>query len=174
MNAIKVDPMTDRMVSDLAHSLRRTKKAVVRDAVLALADLHQATLARAIADSTERSAAASGSVEGARLLASAGGDVGALALRDRVTVMRVQLMTLIEHQGGRDPRVVGDLALGAASETLELLVETDPYEFRWNSLEATHLTQRLINAPVVLHDAAKLRLFSPALLARLEGQAVPL
>lgn len=174
MNAIKVDPMTDRMVSDLAHSLQRTKKDVVRDAVLALADLHQATLARAIADSTERSAAASGSVEAARLLAAAGGEVGALALRDRVTVMRVRLMTLIEHQGGRDPRVVGDLALGTATETLELLVETDPYEFRWNSLEATHLTQRLINAPVVLHDAARLRLFSPALLARLEEQAVPL
>jgi predicted transcriptional regulator len=126
MNAIKVDPMTDRMVSDLAHSLRRTKKDVVRDAVLALADLHQATLARAIADSTERSAAASGSVAGARLLASAGGDVGALALRDRVTVMRVQLMRLIEHQGGRDPRVVGDLALGAVSETLELLSRPIP------------------------------------------------
>lgn len=174
MNAIKVDPLTDRMVSDLAHSLQRTKKDVVRDAVLALADLHQATLARAVADATERSSAASGSVEGARLLASVGGDVGALALRDRVTVMRNQLMTLIEHQGGRHPRLVGDLALGTASPTLELLVDTDPFEFRWNSLEATHLTQRLMNAPVVLHDAARLRLFSPALLSQLEEQAVAL
>ena len=174
MKTIKIDPMTDRIVSDLAHHLRRMKKEVLRDAVLAFADLHEATLARGIADSVERAAAASGSLEGARLLASAGGDVGALPLRDRVSVKRAELIGLLDRHGGRNPRIVGKLALGESTETLELLIETDPYAFKWNPLEATHLTQCLLDAPVVLHDEARLRLFSPGVLARLEGEAVVL
>jgi hypothetical protein len=173
-----VHPATDRLVADLAHFLRRTKKDVVRDAVLAFSELHENSIANGAAQSSDRAAAASGSVERERLLAASGGDVGALSLRDRLTVHRLELITLLERYGGRNPRVVGELAVGADREadakTIELLIESDPYRFDWNPSEATHTAQQLLDAVVVFHDAARLRLFAPARLARLEREAVDL
>jgi hypothetical protein len=113
-------------------------------------------------------------VERERLLAAAGGDVGSLSLRDRLTVHRLELIALLERYGGRNPRVVGELAAHDDAETLELLIESDPYRFDWNPSEATHTTQQLLDAVVVFHDAARLRLFAPARLARLEREAIPL
>lgn len=171
---IKVHPATDRMVADLAHFLRRTKKDVVRDAVRAFAELHGNSIATGMVLSSDRAAAASGSVERERLLAASGGDVGSLSLRDRLTVHRLELISLLERYGGRNPRMVGELAAGDDAETLELLIESDPYRFDWNPSEATQTTQRLLDAVVIFHDAARLRLFAPARLARLEREAVAL
>ena len=171
---IKVHPMTDRMVADLAHFLGRTKKDVVRDAVMAFAELHGNSIANGAAHASDRVAAASGSVERERLLATSGGDVGALPLRERLTVHRLELIGLLARYGGRNPRVVGELAAGTDAETLELLIESDPYRFDWNPSEATHSAQQLLDAVVVFHDAARLRLFAPARLTRLEREAVDL
>jgi hypothetical protein len=173
-HTIKVHPMTDRMVADLAHFLRRTKKDVVRDAVLAFAELHGNSIATGAAHVSDRAAAASGAVERERLLAASGGDIGTLSLRDRLTVHRHELIALLARYGGRNPRVVGELAAGADTETLELLIESDPYRFDWNPSEATHSAQQLLDAVVVFHDAARLRLFAPVRLARLEREAVDL
>ncbi len=173
-HTIKVHPTTDRMVADLAHFLGRTKKDAVRDAVMAFAELHENSVAIAAAHARDRTSAASGSVERERLLAASGGDVGTLPLRDRVTVHRLDLIAVLERYGGRNPRLVGDLAAGADTETLELLIESDPYRFDWNPSEATHRAQLLLDAVVVFHDAARLRLFAPHRLARLEREAIAL
>ena len=85
-----------------------------------------------------------------------------------------EAVALLARYGGRNPRVVGELAAGADAETLELLIESDPYRFDWNPSEATHSAQQLLDAVVVFHDAARLRLFAPARLARLEREAVEL
>lgn len=124
--------------------------------------------------SSDRIAAASGSVERERLLAEAGGDVRSLSLRDRVKVRRVELLALLERHGGRSPRIVGELAGGGEAEALELLIESDPYAFDWNAAEATITIQQLLEAPVTLYDATRLGLFSPDRLAVLEREAVPL
>jgi hypothetical protein len=171
MKTVKVDPPTDQMIADLAHFLGRQKKEVLRDAVRVFTELHGPVVEREIARSNDRVTAAAGSVESARLEAAAGGDVASLPLRDRVTVHRLELIALLERYGGRTPRLVGELAMGDDAETLELLVESDPYRFDWNPSEATHTTQRLLDAVVVLHDAARLRLFAPDRLARLEAEA---
>jgi hypothetical protein len=173
-NTVKVHPTTDRMVADLAHFLGRTKKDVVRDAVLAFAELQGNSIANGAAHASDRVAAASGSVERERLLATSGGDVGALSLRERLTVHRLELIGLLTRYGGRNPRVVGELAAGTDAETLELLIESDRYRFDWNPSEATHGAQQLLDAVVVFHDAARLALFAPARLARLEREAVDL
>jgi uncharacterized protein len=174
VNAVKIDQETGRMVADLAHFLGRTKKDVVRDAVLAFAELHGNSITIGVAHSSDRVATASGSVERERLLAAAGGDDSLLPLRDRVKVHRLELIALLDRYGGRNPRIVGELATGADAETVELLVESDPYQFDWNPSEATHTTQRLLDAVVVLHDSTRLKLFAPDRLVRLEEEAVPL
>ena len=45
------------MVADLAHFLGRTRKAVVRDAVRAFAELHEPAIRSGIAHSSDRAAA---------------------------------------------------------------------------------------------------------------------
>lgn len=172
--SVKIDPSTGLMIADLAHFLRRTKKAVLRDAVLAFTELHENTITHGAADSTERAAGTSGSVEGTRLLAAAAGDVRSLPLRDRVTVLRRQLLELLRQYDARNPRIVGDLARGEDSDMLELLVERDLISARWNLLECIHETQRLLDATVHLHDATALGLIASDQLERLEREAVPL
>lgn len=171
---VKIDSSTGRMVADLAHFLGRTKKAVLRDAVLAFTEVHEHTIAKGAADSTERAAATSGSLEGARLLAAAAGDVASLPLRDRITVLRRQLLEVLRRHDARNPRIVGDLARGVDTDILELLVERDLISDRWNLLECIHETQRLLDATVHLHDATALGLIASDRLERLEGEAVPL
>jgi predicted transcriptional regulator len=85
---VRVDPATGRMVADLSHFLGRTKKAVVRDAVRAFAEMHEQSVRRGISHSSDRAAAATGAVDRERLLAEAGGDVMSLGLPSRVTVLR--------------------------------------------------------------------------------------
>jgi len=141
---------------------------------VAFAELHGKSIAIGAARSSDRAAAAAGSVERERLLSASGGDVGALPLRDRVTVHRLELIALLERSGGRNPRVVGELATTDSAETLELLIESGRDRFDWDPSEAAHTTQQLLDAVVVLHDATRLRLFSPERLARLEQESVAL
>lgn len=173
-HSVRIDTATDRMVADIAHFLGRTKKSVLRDAVLAFTEIHENTIAQGAAHSTERAAATSGSVEGARLLAAAAGDVMSLPLRDRLTVLRHPLLEILRRYDARNPRIVGDLARGDHSDILELLVERDLISARWDLLECIHETQRLLDVTVHLHDATALAIIASDQLDRLEGEAVAL
>lgn len=172
--SVKIDASTGLMVADLAHFLGRTKKAVLREAVLAFTEVHERTIAHGAAVSTDRAAETSGSLEGARLLAAAAGDVGSLPLRDRITVLRRPLLDVLRRYDAQNPRIVGDLARGVDTDILELLVERDLVSARWNLLECIHETQQLLDATVHLHDATALQLLASDRLERLEREAVPL
>ncbi|WP_173921412.1 hypothetical protein [Agromyces sp. Marseille-P2726] len=171
---VKIHTETDRMAADLAHVLRRTKKDVVRDAVRTFIDLHEHDIRRGAAASAERAAAASGSTEGARLLAAAGGDLMSLPLRDRLTVVRSDLLALLARHGGRSPRIIGDRWRDDDADLLELLVETDLTADDWHVLDAIHDAQRLLGVTVQFHDVTALGLVAPDRLERLEREAVPL
>ncbi|WP_136707345.1 hypothetical protein [Agromyces sp. H66] len=172
--SVKIDPSTGRLIADLAHFLGRTKKSVLHDAVLAFTEVHENTITRGAAESTERAAGTSGSLEGARLLAAAAGDVMTLPLRDRVTVLRRRLLEVLRRHDARNPRMVGDLAKGIDTDILELLVERDLFSDRWNLLECIHEAQLLLGATVHLHDSTALGLIASDRLERLEREAVPL
>jgi predicted transcriptional regulator/predicted nucleotidyltransferase len=170
---VRVDPATGRMVADLSHFLGRTKKAVVRDAVRAFAEMHEQSVRRGISHSSDRAAAATGAVDRERLLAEAGGDVMSLGLPSRVTVLREDLARILDGHGARNVRLVGRLARGEVAEAADLLVESDLID-GMDYASATHDAQRLLRTTVNLHDATRLRLFAPDRLAELEREAVPL
>ena len=171
---VKIQAETGRLIADLAHFLGRTKKDVVRDAVRAFVDLHEHAILRGAAASTERAASAAGSTEGARLLAAAGGDLMSLPLRDRLTVLRSDLIAMLARHGGRKPCIIGDRWRDDDADLLELLVETDLTANDWHVLDAIHDVQRLLGATVQFHDVTALRLVAPDRLERLEREAVPL
>ena len=170
---VRVDPETGRMVADLSHFLGRTKKAVVRDAVRAFAELHEHTVRGGIARSSSRATAATGAVDRERLLAEAGGDLMSLPLAKRVTVLREDLIRILDGHGTHNVRLVGRLAKGEAAEAADLLVESDLID-GMDYASATHEAQRLLRTTVNLHDATRLRLFTPERLAELEREAVSL
>lgn len=173
-HSVRIDTATSRMVADLAHFLGCTKKTVLRDAMLAFTELHEHTVVRGAAQSTERATATSGSLEGSRLLAAAGGDVMSLPLSDRITVLRRQLLEVLRRYDARNPRIVGDLARGVDTDMLELLVERDLISATWNILDCIHETQQLLGAAVHVHDATALALLASDRLDRLEQEAVPI
>ena len=59
-HTVKVADDVGRIVADLAHAMGRTKKQVLREAVLMFADLHAKTVARGLEESSRRASAASG------------------------------------------------------------------------------------------------------------------
>ena len=170
---VRVDPETGRMVADLSHFLGRTKKAVVRDAVRALAELHEPAIRSGIAHSSDRAAAVAGAADRERLLAAVGGDLMSLMLPQRVKVLREDLIRVLDAHGARNVRLVGLLARGEAAEAADLLVESDLID-GMDYASATHEAQRLLRTTVNLHDATRLRLFTPERLAELEREAVSL
>ena len=170
---VRVDPETGRMVADLSHFLGRTKKAVVRDAVRAFAELHELGIRSGIADSSGRAAAAIGAGDRERLLAAVGGDPLALMLPQRLKVLREDLIRILDGHGARNVRLVGRQAKGEAAEAADLLVESDLID-GMDYASATHQAQRLLHTTVNLHDATRLRLFTPERLAELEREAVSL
>jgi predicted transcriptional regulator len=171
---VRVDDEIGRLVGDLAHALGRTRKRVLRDAVLVFADLHAQTLARGVEASSRRSSAASGALEDGRRLAEVGGDLLALDLRERVLVMRREIVAVVERFGASEVRLIGELAEGRASQVVELLVTSDLVGAAWRHLDATVELQRLLDAPVEFTDATGLRLFRRDRLATLERAAVML
>ena len=170
---VRVDPETGRLVADLSHFLGRTKKAVVHDAVRAFAELHEQTLRSGIDHSSSRAGNASGAGDRERLLAEAGGDLMSLTLPQRVTVLREDLIRILDGHGARNVRLLGRLARGEAAEAADLLVESDLIA-GMDYASATHDAQRLLRTTVNLHDATRLRLFAPDRLAELEREASPL
>ena len=170
---VRVDPETGRSVADLAHFLGRTRKDVVRDAVRVFAEMHERSIRNGIADSVGRSAAVAGTGDRERLLAAAGGDLMSLTLPERLKVRREELIRALDRCGARNARLVGSLARGEETETVELLVESDLIA-GMDHAGAIHEAQRLLDATVTVHDSTGIRLFAPDRLAVLEREAIPL
>ena len=171
---VRVDGEVGRIVGDLAHAMGRTKKQVLREAVLVFADLQSKTVARGLEASGRRAASTEGSLDGARVLAEVGGDVQALALRDRVHVLRREIIAVVERCGAADVRLIGDLAEGRDAKIVQLLVTSDLTGPSWRHIEAAADLRRVLGAPVEFTDATGLRLFATDRLAALEQAAVPL
>ena len=171
---VRVDGEVGLLIGDLAHALGRTRKLVLREAVLAFADLHAPTLTRGIESSARRSSAASGALANARRIAEVGGDVLALELRERVMVLRREIVAVVERFGAREVRLVGELAEGRRSLVVQLLVTSDLVGVAWRHLDATVELQRLLDAPVEFTDATGLRFSARDRLAALERTAVTL
>ena len=157
--SVRVDPETGRRVADLAHFLGRTRKAIVRDAISAFAELHQRTVSTGIDLSRDRADSVTGSAERERLLAAAGGDPMSLDLRDRVTVRRDELIAALERCGAHAPRLVGRIARGEPTEVVDLLVESDLIT-GMDPAGAIHEAQRLLGTTVTVQDVTGLRLFA--------------
>ena len=171
--SVRVDPETGRRVADLAHFLGRTRKAIVRDAINAFAELHQRTISNGIDQLRDRAESVWGSAERERLLAAAGGDPMSIELRDRVTVMRDELVAALARCGAHAPRLVGRIARGEMTAVVDLLVESDLVS-GMDHAGAIHEAQRLLGTTVTMLDATGLRLFSAERLEELEREAIPL
>ena len=173
-HTVKVADDVGRIVADLAHAMGRTKKQVLREAVLVFADLHAKTVARGLEESSRRASAASGSLEGARVLAEAGGDPLELDLRERIRVLRREIVAVVEQYGAGEVRLIDETTNGPLSEKLRLLVVSDLTGPPWRHVEAAAELRRLLGAPVELIDATRLRLFAPDRLSAISQWAVPL
>ena len=171
--SVRVDPETGRRVADLAHFLGRTRKAIVRDAINAFAELHQRTISTGIDHSRGRAESVRGWAERERLLAAAGGDPMSLDLRDRVTVRRDEVVAALERCGAHAPRLVGRIARGEPTEVVDLLVESDLIS-GMDHAGAIHQAQRLLGTTVTSSIVTGLRLFSAERLEVLEHEAIPL
>ena len=96
-----------------------------------------------------------------------------IEIRDRVTVMRDELVAALERCGANVPRLVGRIARGEPTEVLDLLVESDLIS-GMDHAGAIHEAQRLLGTTVTMLDATGLRLFSAERLEELEREAIPL
>lgn len=173
-STVRVDSEVGRIVGDLAHALGRTRKQVLREAILVFADLQAKAVARGREASERRGSWAAGSLEGARTLAEVGGDVLALELRERVLLLRREIVAVVERCGASEVRLIGELAEGDDSEIVRLLVTSDLTGPPWRHLDATAELGRLLGAPVEFTDETGLRLFARDRLSAHEQTAIPL
>ena len=173
-STVRVDSEVGRIVGDLAHALGRTRKQVLREAILVFADLQAKAVARGREASERRGSWAAGSLEGARTLAEVGGDVLALELRERVLLLRREIVAVVERCGASEVRLIGELAEGDDSEIVRLLVTSDLTGPPWRHLDATAELGRWLRAPVEFTDETGLRLFARDRLRSLEQTAIPL
>ena len=148
---IKVDEQTDRIVTDLAHFMRTTKKSVVRDAVAEYAE------------------------ERRGLLAPATGGVSRLdelAPLQRLGLRRKELIREFARRHGTDIRVF-DAADGEEDE-ITLLVETDPIDGSAAAPRLAEIAQRLLDVHVTVISSTALRLMRPEQLRRALAMSQPL
>ncbi|MBT2517739.1 hypothetical protein J7E29_09870 [Streptomyces sp. ISL-90] len=163
---IKVDAHTDRLVSDIAHFLGRSKKSVVRDAIHEFAEEHRLALGVGVADAVARASSATRNATGVPR-SHGGGTPGApefrtlaeLPLRDRLTIQRAALIAEFAKAGATEIRLIGGLAIGEDADEVELLVELDLSEGSAPISHLQHTAQQLLRAPVKVVSAPALELF---------------
>lgn len=137
---IKVDEQTDRMVTDLAHFMRTTKKSVVRDAVAEYAETRRG------------------------LLAPAGGGVSGLdelAPLQRLALRRKELIREFARRQGTDIRVFDPANGDDDDDEITLLVETDPIDGSAAAPRLAEIAQRLLDVHVTVISSTALSLMRP-------------
>ncbi|HET8780322.1 MAG TPA: hypothetical protein VFM66_09630 [Agromyces sp.] len=135
---IKVDEQTDRIVADLAHFMRTTKKSVVRDAVAEYAEARRGLLAPA-----------TGGVSG----------LDELAPLQRLALRRKELIREFARRQGTDIRVFQ--AADGEDDEITLLVETDPIDGSAAAPRLAEIAQRLLDVHVTVISSTALRLMRP-------------
>lgn len=146
---IKIDPAIDRLVSDAASVLGRTKKDIVAAAVHEFIDSHRAELRAAVAETAERLSASSVSRSLTR----------DRPLRARLNSKREELLATLAELGASNVRVFGSVARGDESETsdIDLLVDItdDVGMFALGGMRSA--AERILDAPVDIVPASSLK-----------------
>lgn len=146
---IKIDPATDRLVSDAAHVLGRTKKDIVAVAVREFIEAHQAELAAGVTATADRLARPRTEPPRTRLR----------TLRSRLNANREELVAALEELGASNVRVFGSVARGdeSASSDVDLLVDLadDVGMFGLGRMRST--AERILDAPVDIVPASSLK-----------------
>lgn len=146
---IKIDPATDRLVSDAANVLGRTKKDIVTAAVREFIESHRQELHAGVTATAER--LSSGSKRGA--------EVRIRPLRARLNSRREELLNTLAELGASNVRVFGSVARGDESETsdVDLLVDVadDVGMFALGRMRSA--AEHLLDAPVDIVPASSLK-----------------
>lgn len=115
---IKVDQATDRLVSDAAHFLGRTKKDIVGAAVREFVEAHSTEIDAGIEASITRVSEVGGAIAATPEM---------LPLEARLDARRSQLVRELTELGASNVRVFGSVARGeeTADSDIDLLVDVD-------------------------------------------------
>ena len=150
---IKVDERTDRIVTDLAHFLRSTKKAVVRDAVAEYAESRRSLMPEH---------------------PESGGDgIETLSPLQRLALRRKDLIREFAGHRGTDVRVLAPDDVGADDE-ITLLIETDLMDGWGAAVRLAEIASRLLGTQVTVISTTALRLTQPDRLRTALNRSRPL
>lgn len=144
---IKVDEQTDRLVTDLAHFLRRTKKSVVRDAVAEFVEAHHTAL-RAITGTSSLGSDAIPTVD-------------SLPIRDRLALRRGELLREFAREGATEVRVADPSDDDVGPHMLSLIARTEVEQGSDAAPRLESIARRVLGAPVEVISLTALELFSP-------------
>ncbi|GGJ94787.1 nucleotidyltransferase family protein [Agromyces bauzanensis] len=146
---IKIDPATDRLVSDAAHLLGRTKKDIVTAAVREFIDSHHAELSAGVTATAER-------LSGGRPAPSR---PGVRPLRARLNANREELLAALGDLGATNVRVFGSVARGDESATsdIDLLVDVGDDVGMFGLGRMRSAAERILDAPVDVVPASSLK-----------------
>ena len=155
---IKVDEHTDRIVTDLAHFLRSTKKSVVRDAVAEYAESRHALTAIGAGNGDRLEGT---SDPGVRTSHGTAADVGidGLSPMQRLALRRKDLIREFARHRGTDIRVLE--ASDGEDDEITLLVETDPIDGAGAAPRLEEIAHRLLATNVDVISTTALRLMRP-------------
>jgi predicted transcriptional regulator len=194
---IKVDEETDRVVTDLAHFLRSTKKSVVRDAVAEYAESRHALIPTGV---RERGAGGRGPGEPGAGEPNAGeptagepgagesgtGELGAgqegagidgLTPLQRLGLRRKELIREFARHRGTNVRVLeasGEDDADADADQITLLVDTDLIDGGGAAPRLQEIAQRLLATDVTVLSMTALRLMRPERHRRAQAESRPL
>ena len=147
---IKVDEETDRVVTDLAHFLRSTKKSIVRDAVAEFAEARHALLPPP----------AGASRPGDRSAGEDGAGIDRLAPMQRLGLRRKELIREFARHRGTNIRVFDASGENDHSE-ITLLVDTDVIDGGAAAPRLQEIAQHLLATDVTVVSMTALRLMRP-------------
>jgi predicted nucleotidyltransferase len=146
---IKIDPATDRLVSDAANVLGRTKKDIVAAAIREFIDAHHAELSAAVTATAERLSTSSARRSLAR----------DRPLRALLNSNREELLSTLAQLGASNVRVFGSVARGDESATsdIDLLVDLNGEVGMFALGGMRSAAERILDAPVDIVPASSLK-----------------
>jgi hypothetical protein len=167
---IKVDEQTDRIVSDLAHFLRSTKKSVVRDAVAEYAESRHDLMAIGRRSGIRPEGEGAVAQEGDAAVGPSG--IDGLSPMQRLALRRRELIREFARHRGTGVRVYE--ASDGEDDELTLLVETDPIDGGSAAPRLEDVARRLLATHVTVISTTALSLMRPDSYRRAMAESRPL